>query len=256
MLVFVGYDSREHCCWQVLEFNLKRWGHDVYPIKHRELRAAGKFSREWFTEADGQWVDRRDGKPFSTEFSHSRFAAFMLAREMGVTDWCMFVDCDFLFLSDPAHLLNLVDERHSLGCVQYKWDEPEGDKMDGMVQLRYYRKLWSSLFLFKPDHPDHKRMTWHKLNFATGAELHAFDWVRDDRSVAQLPESWNWIPDFSDPDIEPNAIHWSYGGPWMEGFEQVAHASKWRLEWHQALQYMAAKRVALNPLLVSKGRIR
>jgi hypothetical protein len=255
MDIFVGYDAREHACFQVLEYNLSQWGHTVHPIKHRELRDQGKFNREWFTEADGQWIDRRDMKPFSTEFSHTRFAAIPLAREMGIREWCMFVDVDFLFLDDPADMFrDVAESHHALACVQHNWAEPEGKKMDGMLQLLYDRKLWSSLFLFDPRHPLHDWMTYHRVNWATGAEMHAFSWI-EDRFIAKLPSRWNHIPNFSDPDEEASAIHWSYGGPWMPGFEEAPYADIWRQAYHSTLMHMVENRVALDPDKVSHGRI-
>lgn len=255
MDIFVGYDAREHLCFQVLEHNLvHQFGHKVHPIKHRELRKAGKFSRAWTIDEAGQYWDGRDGKPFSTEFSHTRFAAIPLAREMGIHETCMFVDCDFLFLRDPALLLQYMALDTALACVQYDWKEPEGKKMDGMMQLLYHRKLWSSMFLFNPDHPAHDWMTWHKLNWASGAEMHSFAWVPDD-AIVRLADEWNYIPTFTDGTIHASAVHWSYGGPWMPGFEYVEHAQDWRRAYDDTLVYMIENSTALDPEKISHGRI-
>ena len=184
MDIFVGYDSREHACFQVLEYNLSRWGHTVHPINHRELRAQKKFSREWLIKDDGQYEDLRDRKPFSTEFTHSRFAAIPMARELEIDDWCLFCDTDFLFLDDPENMVQLVAKRaptDAIACVQYDWHEEEGVKMDGMLQLLYHRKLWSSMFLFDPQHPVHDYLTFHRVNWESGISMHTFSWVPDDK---------------------------------------------------------------------------
>lgn len=178
-----------------------------------------------------------------------------MARELGIKEWCMFVDVDFLFLDDPVGMFRDVTEtHHALACVQHNWAETEGKKMDGMLQLLYNRKLWSSLFLFKPDHPVHDWLTWHRINWASGAEMHAFSWI-EDSFIAKLPSRWNHIPNFSSSDEAPSAIHWSYGGPWMPGFEDVDYANLWRKEYHSTLKFMVADKVALDPKLVSHGRI-
>lgn len=255
MHIFVGCDARENVCWQVLQYNLMyRWGHKLIPIRHRELRDAGKFTRSWTIDAKGQYYDKLDGKPFSTEFSHARFAAIPLAREMGLTDWCMFVDCDFLFLHDPKEMLVYTDGRAAISCVQYNWREPEGLKMDGMMQLFYHRKLWSSMFLFRPTHPAHEVMTWDRINFATGAAMHAFDWVTD-KEVLEIPKEWNWIPEYTDRDIKPKAVHFSFGGPWMTGFENVPYANDWRKEYQETLIAMVEDDMALDPVLVATGKM-
>lgn len=254
MKIFVGYDAREHLCFQTLEHNLWKFGHEVIPIRHRELRAQGKFSRPWLIDEDGQYHDQRDGKPFSTEFSHARFAAIPMARIMGLDEWCLFVDVDFLFRDDPAKILTYVDKNHAIGCTQYNWQEPEGKKMDGMLQLLYYRKLWSCIFAFNPQHPAHDWLTWHRINWETGASLHAFSWIEDEQ-VSEIPPEWNYIPNFTDTAIDAKAVHWSYGGPWMPNFKYVEYADEWRAAYDEALVYMVENQVALDVDLVADGRI-
>lgn len=254
MKIFVGYDPREHACFQVMEYTLNEFGHDVIPIRHRDLRIKGKFRRPWFIDEHGQFHDQKDLKPFSTEFSHARFAAFPMAREMGEKDWCLFVDCDFLFLEDPIKMLEFVGKKDVLACVQYDWRETEGKKMDNMLQLLYHRKLWSSMFLFKPDDSVHDWMSWHRLNWATGAEMHAFSWVPDEL-CEKISPAWNYIPTYTDPSIDPKAVHWSYGGPWMPGYAHIEYADLWRDAYDKTLIYMVENEVARNPELTSHGRI-
>lgn len=232
-----------------------QWGHEVIPIRHRELREKGLFTRTWITDEKGQYHDHRDGKPFSTEFSHARFAAIPMAREMGIDEWCLFVDVDFLFLEDPINILRELNPHHAIACVQYAWNEPEGKKMDGMLQLYYHRKLWSAIFAFNPAHKAHDWLIWHRVNWEPGSSLHAFSWV-DDNDVSPLEHGWNYIPTFTDPTIDPRAIHWSYGGPWMPNYMTVEYADVWREAYQKTLEYMAENKVALDADLTGHNRIR
>ena len=77
--VYIGYDSREQEAYEVCRHSLLKFNNEdfsVYPIpvKHQELRDMGLFDRRWVIDEDGQYWDELDGKPFSTEFSHTRFA--------------------------------------------------------------------------------------------------------------------------------------------------------------------------------------
>ena len=81
--VYVGYDSREQEAYDVCEFTLKKYNGvnvEVYKLDHRMLRRYNWFSRRWLIDEDGQYWDEEDGKPFSTEFSHSRFLAPYMAK--------------------------------------------------------------------------------------------------------------------------------------------------------------------------------
>lgn len=266
MICFVGYDSREHVAFQVLENNLVEWGHTVIPIKHKALRDQGKFNREWLIQGDGQYIDGRDLKPFSTEFTHSRFAAIPMARGMGISEWCMFCDTDFLFRYDPKEMLQLIADQkgkysiagggdYAIACVKHDWHGEEGIKMDGMLQLYYHRKLWSSMFLFRPLHYAHNWLTWQKVNWCSGQELHSFKWVDDDL-IGELPAEWNYIPAYTDTNIVAKGIHWSYGGPWMPGFRDVEYAEDWRKAYHATLVSMVDREAALDPYLVEDGRVK
>ena len=84
---FVGYDAREHEAAQVCAHSIQ-WRDPaarVIFLNHRELRALGVFNRPWLIQPTGQMIDVIDGKPFSTDFSHTRFLVFHLARALGCT---------------------------------------------------------------------------------------------------------------------------------------------------------------------------
>ena len=209
----------------------------VYPLKHRELRRQDLFKREWAVSPDGQYYDRSDGRPFSTEFSHSRFLVPALAKRMGLAGWVMFVDCDFLFLADVRELLCGLDPAWAAACVKHDFrQESDTTKMDGVVQQAYFRKLWSSLLLLNLGHPDVAGLTPYQVNMQAGSWLHALTWVRDDGQIGGLPEEWNWIPGHSPDDLDPKAVHFSFGGVWLgDQYADVPKTGLWVEEYRKFL---------------------
>lgn len=260
---YIGYDGRESLAYQVMRYSMlrrsPRGALGIHPIRHRELRQNGLFWREWEVRADGQTIDRADGRPFSTEFSHSRFVTPFLARAQGATTgWVWFADCDFLFLADPRELASIVMDAgpndYAVACVKHQYDpQLDGQKMDGVVQQTYSRKLWSSLFGFNLDHPANRGLTLSHVNEAPGSWLHAFGWLDEvcpdaaDRLILGLPVTWNWVPGLNREGGEAHpdhvrAVHYSFGGPWM-GYAEGRWASRWRCEY---ADYLDAESRALR----------
>lgn len=229
--VYIGYDLREHEAYEVCRFSIERRASvpvAIKPLKHRELRAAKLFTRPWTVSEEGQFIDQRDGKPFSTEFSHSRFLTPILARQDGA-DWALFCDCDFLFVDDVAKLLQIADPSKAAMCVQHVHEPPEGVKMDGVLQTRYRRKNWSSFILFNVKHLANARLTPFAVNYQPGSWLHALGWL-DDNEIGVLPEGWNHLVGISSGSGLISAIHFTEGLPTMAGYEDVPFAEAWREE--------------------------
>lgn len=252
--IYVGYDIREHLAWLVCESSLRRPVSvyalpdrhlDIIPLSHRQLRRDQMFDRPWRVDSDGLISDERDGRPFSTEFSHSRFLVPDLAvqacgRPAGERGWAMFVDCDFMFRRPVTDLLVGLDPSKAIYVVKHDFARlAEGVKMDGMIQQRYYRKLWSSLVLWNLDHPKVQETSWlNSVSEMTGAEMHAFSWFADEE-IGALDETWNWVPGHSEPLESPAAVHWSLGGPWMRGYEDAAFHQEWTARLHREIGSLA-----------------
>ncbi len=239
--IFVGYDQREHAAWMVCKDTLLNpvlgpacaaGEIEVHPVSHRELRDRGYFDRPWTIDTRGQFQDLRDGRPFSTEFSHTRFLVPKLARDMGITDGpVVFVDCDFLFIAPITKMIESIDPTKVVSVVKRDYAAmEEGQKMDGMLQQSYFRKLWSSLMVFNMGHQDidcFLEATDYDPNWMAGHELHGFVDLKDEE-IGSIDPSWNHIPLVDEEPTPARAIHWSLGGPWMRGYEHVPYASVWR----------------------------
>jgi lipopolysaccharide biosynthesis glycosyltransferase len=225
--VFIGWDDREKVAYDVCKFSLDRYksGHvRVIPLYHKELRKQGFFQRPWFVEAlTGNRIDMLDGKPFSTEFSHSRF---LVPELMGFKGWALFLDCDMLFKCDVKEIFQHADDRYAVMCVKHRQKVSKSLKMDGSPQQGYFRKNWSSFMLINCSHPSNKFLTKEMVNTATGNFLHTFSWLKDNE-IGDLPASFNWIDGSSPGNVNPKVIHYSEGGPWFRDYQDCMFADDW-----------------------------
>lgn len=233
--VYIGYDPREHEAFEVCRHSLIRRSSEpvrVVALDQRELRAKDLYTRSYRVEANGQMVDDRDGKPFSTEFTFTRFLVPELARRDGVEDGALFVDCDFLFLDDVNLLfLSLMEPNYAVNVVKHNYLPISTIKMDGVEQHRYPRKLWSSLMLFNLRHEATRSLTHEVVNTWSGGDLHGFKWCPEE-AIGELVEDWNWIPGASpttgDEFAKPTgAIHYSEGGPWFPKYRNAPLSDLW-----------------------------
>jgi len=249
---FLGYDAREHEAACIAGYSILRRANrrsQIFLIEHQMLRALKKFDREWLTTATGQTYDTLDHKPFSTAFSHSRFLAFTLARDLRCTGPCMFIDCDWLFLNDPGELMAQQEKNpDKIGVVSRHREIEEGStKMDGMVQEAYHRKLWSALFTFMPTQEWAALFDVQAVNNRTGRALHGFLGL-DKNRFWEVDPRWHYIPSLDPAQEAPGGIHYSEFSPWLNP-ERYAEFPKafdaWTDEKSAWLEY-AAKRGALE----------
>lgn len=229
---YVGWDASEVRAYDVCRQSVIR--HCSKPIHlvammERALRFIGLYDRPWEVR-EGQKYDVRDGKPFSTEFSFTRFLVPAMQQYQG---WALFSDCDFLWTADLADLFALSDETKAVFVVKHQHVPTETDKMAGAVQTKYHRKNWSSLVLWNCAHPSNKYLTVQAVNHEPGQWLHAFGWLRDEE-IGELPQTWNWLSGVNEMppmgEDAPKGIHFTLGSPFMKGYEQYPYAERWRQE--------------------------
>ncbi len=235
--IYVGWDSREDVAYQVCKHSIERKAkgkaYNIIPMRHKELRQKGVFYRPWMTHAyNGDRYDLVDLKPFSTEFSHTRF---LVPHLNGYKGWALFMDCDMIFTTDPKKLFDLCDNKYACMVVKHKQIPIEEIKMDDQPQTKYYRKNWSSFVLWNCAHPKNKYLTPEIVNKLSGSDLHAFTWL-DDNDIGSLPNGYNWIEGLSVnisayQGARPDVIHYTLGGPWFPGYQDVAYAELWTEEY-------------------------
>ena len=231
--VFIGYDPREAIASIVCKYSLLNnlsSSEDISVdfLNKKVLQARKLYYRKAFISETGQYFDTIDSKPFSTEFSFSRFLVPEICREEQKDGWAMFVDGDVVFLDDVNKLFDLADDKYAVMCVKFNWipSQEERLKMDNVIQTRYTKKLWSSLMLFNLSHPDVQKLDHITVNNSYGSHLHKFKWTSNNK-IGALPEEWNFVPGVTSTTAKPKAIHYTKGGPWFEEYKDEDYASVW-----------------------------
>lgn len=257
LTVYIGYDAREAEAYDVCAFSLVRHATipiHVIPLCHDVLRKVGIYDRPFHMEGT-QRIDKRDGRPFSTEFAFTRFLVPTLQHHRGQA---LFVDCDFLFTRDIARLLEHIKPEKAVSVVKHEHNTSgEATKMDGQSQGAYPRKNWSSFMLWNCAHPANKAITPEKVNHETGRWLHGLSWLADDE-IGELHIRWNWLSGVNAmlPRGEvPAAIHYTLGTPNMAGHEATPYAGLWQID-QRLLHSVPSKPVDERPpyLPLAKGR--
>ena len=221
--IFVGWDQRDALAYRVCEKSIldnATLPVEITPLKEWELRQKGCYWRPYRVDEKGQMWDDRDGRPFSTNFSFTRFCVPWLMDYKD--EWVVFCDADMLWRADIAELMTYTDEKNAVICVKHDYRPKEQHKMDGVLQTTYQRKNWSSLMLMNPSRC--KTLSAYAVNNMTGTWLHSMCWADEDR-IGGLHESWNWLSGWASPEIDPKVIHYTLGTPDMA--PNVDRASLW-----------------------------
>lgn len=221
--VFIGWDSAEPVATSVLAHSiLVRASAPVYLVPLTRRSVARDYTRPRMATE-------------STEFSFTRFLVPYLSGYQG---WSIFVDCDFLCRADIWQLMTyVIGQRDKAVCVcQHDYVPKTATKMQGQIQTRYPRKNWSSLMVF--NNALCQTLTPDYVNHATGAELHQFAWVTDDK-IGSLPLTWNWLVGEYAPNPDAEMLHYTLGGPYMAGHETCDHADLWWAEFNDMKGPMA-----------------
>jgi hypothetical protein len=235
--IWIGYDSREPEAYQVLSYALLKQAKKpvvIHNIVLEDVVQRGLYDRPTKRDADGKLIDlisRTDdyNGAMATEFAISRFLTPLLARE----GLALFMDCDMLPRCDINEVFDLIEHRQAQGvdkalwCVQHDYKPKSGLKMDGQLQTYYGRKNWSSLMVFVCGHPANRALTLPLINNRPGRDLHAFCWLTD-AMIGALPATYNHLVGDVEHDPSAKIPHFTNGGPWMKGYEDVPFAEEWR----------------------------
>jgi hypothetical protein len=242
--VYIGYDPREQDAVTVLIDSIERNASrpiNIITLNQVSLRRSGLYRRSphvdstvWGDTSSNTMIDMFDEKPFSTEFSFSRFLIPFLNQHEG---FALFMDCDMYFRGDVCELFDEYAKKDSpaIQCVQHQYSDGGkiSIKMYGCPQTFYSRKNWSSFVLWNCGHEAHLNLTVDDVNTKPGRWLHNFLWI-ENKDIGSLPEEWNWLDGHSSEDIDAKNVHFTTGGPWFDRWEAKRDVNrKYAEEWKQ-----------------------
>lgn len=246
-VIYVGYDDREKDAYEVLRHSILKYNkeYDVIPLVQPALRRAGLYRRTARMDSvdfKRVMVDETDGRPFSTQFTFTRFLIPALNQYDG---WALFMDADMMLRTDIGELFDKYTQydEYAIQCVKHNYNPNKSVKMDGQVQQTYNRKNWSSFMLWNCSHSSNLKLTVDDANVKPGSWLHGFEWLKD-HEIGHIDEEWNWLDDWSPEHINPKNVHFTTGGPWFTEWEPKRQSDiNYAGEWETLRSHIMAERM-------------
>ena len=213
--IYIGYDSRHsdlaELCKKCLAHGIN-WGFgggDINgsmtkwrpEIKFLDISKIPEYTRDYANQ--------------STEFTYSRFLIPYLENYEGFS---IFLDDDILFDGSILPMFYFMNPDDAVACIQYDFDKYVDTKFNGEKNVSYPKKLWSSLMIFNNGHEDCKKLTPEVVNTESGKYLHQFEWTD---AISEIPEWFVFTEghDTEETKWRPLAVHYTRGGPWIEGMD-------------------------------------
>lgn len=224
--VYIGWDKKDLLAYEVCVRSLCQHASielEIIPLHDWTLRHKRLLTRPYTTGSNGQMVDDTDTRPFSTDFSFSRFLVPYL--ENYADEWVMFCDADFMFREDILHATLNLDHRKAVHCVMHGDVFEAGSKFYGMDQQNYPRKGWSSLMILNPSRCT--GLTLEAVNSLPGSNLHNFSWI-EPMMIGSLDTKWNHLVGVNEPIPNAKAVHFTLGTPDMPGCGDAEYAAEWK----------------------------
>lgn len=210
--VFIGYDPREAVAYHTCANSIIR--HASRPVAIIPL-ALNLFEDYKETHTDG-----------SNQFIYSRF---LVPHLMEYTGHAIFIDGDMIVRSDIVELWEQRDVTKDVQVVKHNYQTRMTEKYLGSPNENYPRKNWSSVILWNCNSFPNRQLTPDFIQRSTGAELHRFTWLDDER-IGELSREWNWLPDEYGPNPNAKLLHYTLGTPCFHEFATTPQADEWHRE--------------------------
>jgi lipopolysaccharide biosynthesis glycosyltransferase len=210
--IFIGYDPREAIAYHTCANSIIR--HASKPVSIIPL-ALNLFDDYSETHTDG-----------SNHFIYSRF---LVPHLMDYIGWAIFMDGDMIVRDDIVKLWELREMDKDVMVVKHDYETKMETKYLGSKNENYPRKNWSSVILWNCNSHPNRRVTPKFVQNATGAELHRFTWIKDER-IGELPAEWNWLPDEYGENPDAKLLHYTLGTPSFHEFANTPMGSEWHRE--------------------------
>ena len=210
--IFIGYDPREAIAYHTCANSIIR--HASKPVSIIPL-ALNLFDDYKETHTDG-----------SNHFIYSRF---LVPHLMDYQGWAIFMDGDMIVRDDIVKLWELREMDKDVMVVKHDYETKMTTKYLGSKNENYPRKNWSSVILWNCNSHPNRKVTPKFVQNATGAELHRFTWIKDER-IGELPAEWNWLPDEYGENPDAKLLHYTLGTPSFHEFANTPMGSEWHRE--------------------------
>jgi lipopolysaccharide biosynthesis glycosyltransferase len=216
--IFIGYDPREAVAYHTCANSIIRLASQPVAIIPLALNLFTDYEE---THTDG-----------SNHFIYSRF---LVPHLMGHTGWAIFIDGDMIVRDDIVKLWNLRRMDRDVMVVKHDYKTRMPVKYLGAKNEDYPRKNWSSVILWNCNSWPNRKLTPEFIEKSTGAELHRFTWIDEER-IGELPPEWNWLPDEYGANPAAKLLHYTLGAPCFHEFATTPQGDEWHRE-HMLADY-------------------
>lgn len=210
--VFIGYDEREPVAFHACVSSIIR--HTSQPVSITPLALST------LTDYDEQHTDG------SNAFIYSRFLVPALCDFMG---HAIYLDGDMIVNGDIAELWALRDPSKGVQVVKHEYQTKQAVKYLGAKNEDYPRKNWSSVILWNCSYFPNRKLTSEYVQEQTGAHLHRFQWLEDDR-IGELPPGWNHLVGEYEPNPNARLLHYTLGTPCFDEYATCDQSDVWHQE--------------------------
>jgi lipopolysaccharide biosynthesis glycosyltransferase len=210
--IFIGYDPREAIAYHTCVNSIIRHASKPVTIVPLALNLLEDYQE---SHTDG-----------SNHFIYSRF---LVPHLMDFRGHAIFMDGDMIVRDDIAKLWDLRDVYKDVQVVKHDYQTRMTTKYLGSPNENYPRKNWSSVILWNCNSFPNRRLTPEYVMHATGAHLHRFAWIDDDR-IGELSKEWNWLPDEYGPNPDAKLLHYTLGTPCFHEFADTPQGDVWHRE--------------------------
>ena len=210
--IFIGFDPREAVAFHVCANSIIR--HSTSPVAIHPV-ALNLFQDYSETHTDGS--------------NHFIYTRFLVPYLMDYKGWAIFIDGDMIVRDDITNLWNLREPDKDVMVVKHDYKTRMKEKYLGSKNEDYPRKNWSSVIIWNCSTYPNRRLTPEFVQRSTGAELHRFTWIRDER-IGELPREWNWLPDEYGANPAAKLLHYTLGTPCFHEFADTPQGEEWHRE--------------------------
>jgi len=210
--IFIGYDPREAIAFHVCSNSIIRHASGPVQIIPLSLNLLKDYEEK---HTDG-----------SNHFIYSRF---LVPHLMGFSGHAIFMDGDMIVRDDIYKLWELRDPTLDVQVVKHDYKTKMQTKYLGAKNEDYPRKNWSSVILWNCASYPNRKLTPEYVQNATGAQLHRFQHI-DDNRIGELPIEWNWLPDEFGPNPDAKLLHYTLGTPSFHEFATTPMGDEWHRE--------------------------